>query len=78
LTDKKDLLIKLADRLLEKEVIFREDLEEIFGIRPFDEEVPTVKKEVKVEVANEVAVESTEVKVENNNNQDSKESISGS
>jgi cell division protease FtsH len=33
----KDKLIKLAERLLEKEVIFKEDLEEILGKRPFDE-----------------------------------------
>ncbi|UUV20507.1 ATP-dependent zinc metalloprotease FtsH [Paenimyroides aestuarii] len=36
LTDNKDKLIQLADLLCEKEVIFREDLEEIFGKRPFD------------------------------------------
>jgi len=33
----KDKLKKLAERLLEKEVIFKEDLEEILGKRPFDE-----------------------------------------
>ena len=32
----KDKLKKLAERLLEKEVIFKEDLEEILGKRPFD------------------------------------------
>jgi len=31
----RDKLIKLAQRLLEKEVIFKEDLEEILGKRPF-------------------------------------------
>jgi cell division protease FtsH len=37
----KDKLTQLADRLLEKEVIFKDDLEKIFGKRPFtkDEEV---------------------------------------
>ncbi|MEM9144138.1 MAG: ATP-dependent zinc metalloprotease FtsH, partial [Bacteroidota bacterium] len=34
----KDKLIALAERLLEKEVIFKEDLEKIFGQRPFDKE----------------------------------------
>ncbi len=34
----KDKLTKLAERLLEKEVIFKEDLEKIFGKRPFDKE----------------------------------------
>ncbi|MBT8297977.1 MAG: ATP-dependent zinc metalloprotease FtsH [Maribacter sp.] len=32
----KDKLIELAERLLEKEVIFKEDLEKIFGQRPFE------------------------------------------
>ena len=38
LKDKRENLEKLAMQLLEKEVIFREDLEEIFGKRPFDKE----------------------------------------
>ncbi len=38
LTVHKDKLTTLAERLLEKEVIFKEDLEKIFGKRPFDEE----------------------------------------
>jgi cell division protease FtsH len=37
LTDNRDKLEQLADILLKKEVIFREDLENIFGKRPFDE-----------------------------------------
>ncbi|WP_397363494.1 ATP-dependent zinc metalloprotease FtsH [Olleya sp. R77988] len=36
LREKKDLLIILAERLREREVLFREDLEEILGKRPFD------------------------------------------
>jgi len=36
LTDNKDKLTQLADILIEKEVIFRDDLETIFGKRPFD------------------------------------------
>jgi cell division protease FtsH len=40
----KDLLTLLAEKLLEKEVIFKEDLELIFGKRPFDkEEMPLIK-----------------------------------
>ncbi len=35
LAKNKDKLVKLAQRLLEKEVIFKEDLEEILGKRPF-------------------------------------------
>lgn len=41
LTEKKEMLAKLASRLLEKEVIFKEDLEEILGKRPFEpQEIP--------------------------------------
>lgn len=36
LMENKDLLSKLATRLLEEEVIFKEDLEVIFGKRPFE------------------------------------------
>ena len=35
LSNNKDKLTQLADLLVEKEVIFREDLENIFGKRPF-------------------------------------------
>jgi cell division protease FtsH len=42
-----DKLHKLANKLLETEVIFKEDLEELFGKRPFDKEVNEVKEEVK-------------------------------
>lgn len=38
LGDNQDKLIKLAEKLLEKEVIFKEDLIEIFGKRPWDKE----------------------------------------
>lgn len=38
LTQHKDQLTQLAQYLLEKEVIFKENLEEIFGKRPFDKE----------------------------------------
>lgn len=36
LTENKDKLIKLADILIEKEVLFKDDLEEIFGKRVFE------------------------------------------
>jgi ATP-dependent metalloprotease FtsH len=36
LESKKDVLEKLAERLIEREVIFKDDLEEILGKRPFD------------------------------------------
>ena len=44
----KDKLTQLAEKLLEKEVIFKEDLEAIFGKRPFD-------KDIAEEKANELA-----------------------
>ncbi|MCA1966087.1 MAG: ATP-dependent zinc metalloprotease FtsH [Flavobacterium sp.] len=37
----KEKLTQLADILIEKEVIFKDDLETIFGKRPFDKEVTT-------------------------------------
>ncbi len=46
LSDNKPLLKLLAEKLLEKEVIFKEDLETIFGKRPFDkEDLPLLKSE---------------------------------
>ncbi|MBW8243770.1 ATP-dependent zinc metalloprotease FtsH [Muricauda oceani] len=38
LQDNKDKLTELAERLLDKEVIFKDDLEKIFGQRPFEKE----------------------------------------
>lgn len=46
LTDNRKNLEKLANKLLEKEVIFKEDLEDIFGKRPW-EKVETPAREVK-------------------------------
>ncbi len=40
LSDNKDKLAKLASQLLEKEVIFKEDLVTIFGKRPYEKEEP--------------------------------------
>ena len=40
----KEKLTLLAEKLLEKEVIFKEDLEEIFGKRPFDVEPLTLEE----------------------------------
>lgn len=44
LTMHKDKLTMLAEKLLEKEVIFKEDLEEIFGKRPFDKVLDSEKE----------------------------------
>ena len=53
LEEHKDKLTTLAEKLLEKEVIFKEDLEVIFGKRPFDEEIEEQKPEVQEVDANE-------------------------
>ena len=45
LEDNKDKLAQLADKLLEKEVIFKEDLVAIFGKRPWDKEEELLKVE---------------------------------
>ncbi len=45
LTENKDKLVTLAELLLEKEVIFKDDLVEIFGKRPFEEIEKTVVEE---------------------------------
>ncbi len=52
LKDNEEGLTKLANKLLEKEVIFKEDLEEIFGKRPWGVEEPAVK-EIKKEAEKE-------------------------
>ena len=39
LSNNKDKLTELAQRLLEKEVIFKDDLEKIFGKRPFEKDI---------------------------------------
>ena len=49
LEENKDKLLLLADKLLEKEVIFKEDLEAIFGKRPFDKETEFTKHNVVIE-----------------------------
>lgn len=56
LAKNKDKLTELAERLLEKEVIFKDDLEKIFGKRPFakDQEIEEIngveaKSEEKIE-----------------------------
>jgi ATP-dependent metalloprotease FtsH len=65
LTENKDKLTKLSELLLDKEVIFKDDLVEIFGKRPWDkEEVVAEKIMAKIEdnitkVENETVVDTT-------------------
>lgn len=47
LTEKRVELEKLAQRLLEKEVLNKEDLEELFGKRPWDAEEEPLEEDVK-------------------------------
>ncbi len=63
LEDNKDKLIELAERLLEKEVIFKEDLEKIFGKRPFESEFdPKGQEKINTEKEELTPEESTEEK----------------
>jgi cell division protease FtsH len=51
----KHLLTQLAEKLLDKEVIFKEDLELIFGKRPFDsEELPLIKEKAEPSYTDEI------------------------
>jgi cell division protease FtsH len=63
LKENQEGLNKLAEKLLEKEVIFKEDLEEIFGKRPWGVEEPAVK-EIKEEAKAEETEAKTDVKEE--------------
>jgi cell division protease FtsH len=45
LEENKDKLIQLADILIEKEVIFKDDLETIFGKRPFEKDEEEIVSE---------------------------------
>lgn len=76
LEDNRDKLTKLAEKLLEKEVIFKEDLEEIFGKRPYGEQEEEIKSSTQTEVKTETVEPTAEVPVEENQteNSESKES----
>ena len=52
LTDNKDKLTQLAEKLLEQEVIFKEDLEAIFGKRQWEkeEQVPIIEKPISEQI----------------------------
>ena len=77
LADNKDKLTVLADKLLEKEVIFKEDLQEIFGNRPYEEVVEVKEEETKEETpavdtpaVDTPVAETEEAKEENTTNND--------
>jgi cell division protease FtsH len=54
LTKNRSKLDELAQRLLEKEVIFKDDLEKIFGQRPFEKNIESTESE---EVIHEKPIE---------------------
>ncbi|MBT4774373.1 MAG: hypothetical protein HON99_01505, partial [Crocinitomicaceae bacterium] len=72
LQDNKDKLDQLAQKLLEKEVIFRDDLELIFGKRPFDkdssvdDDASSISKEMKNNKVQPETTESTDSNSEKN------------
>lgn len=64
LSENRDKLDQLADKLLEKEVIFKEDLEAIFGKRPWEKPEEVMKKVEVIEEADAEVEEKVETKVE--------------
>jgi ATP-dependent metalloprotease FtsH len=64
LTENKDKLTELAEKLLEKEVIFKEDLEKIFGVRPFKTNEHKFAEKVIKPIAETTVEEIAEVKVD--------------
>lgn len=65
LTDNKEKLDILANKLLEKEVIFREDLEEIFGKRAWDPELTEQPLQEELNKEQDSTQEAEEIKLEN-------------
>ncbi|MFT5724042.1 MAG: ATP-dependent metalloprotease FtsH [Bacteroidia bacterium] len=61
LSENRDKLDQLADKLLEKEVIFKEDLEAIFGKRQWEKPLEVMKK---VEIVEDVEEETEEAETE--------------
>ncbi len=65
----KDKLIALAERLLEKEVIFKDDLEKIFGKRSFDKEFDEKGQEIQVDIVEQNNVDKKSKEEEEDNKQ---------
>ena len=76
LTKNKHLLTQLAEKLLDKEVIFKEDLEIIFGKRPFDkEEIPLIKSDSSYIDSSETAPLKNEEKKEEKKEEESEKPL---
>jgi ATP-dependent metalloprotease FtsH len=77
LEENKDKLMQLADKLLEKEVIFKEDLELIFGKRPFDKEEEQVAEATELHLDEESTNSEEVVEVEESDKDDPKDENKG-
>ena len=75
LTDNKDKLTQLAEKLLEQEVIFKEDLEAIFGKRQWEkeEQVPIIEKPISEQIESQDDVVKKEVEITPLENESSEE-----
>src|SRR5690606_16717186 len=75
LSHHKDKLKELADRILEKEVIFKGDLEKIFGKRPFERDQLLALQEAaeKVEREKEATKAKKELELEKNKDEPASE-----
>ena len=65
-------LIELAEILIEKEVIFEENLKNIFGERPFQKEIPIAKKKSKKEETKKEITKKNEDSKDENSKESSK------
>jgi cell division protease FtsH len=74
LTENKDKLTTLADKLLTSEVIFKEDLVEIFGKRPWEKEEEPLLAEVVDEQTPEISSEEGASTDEEHNNEETQTS----
>jgi cell division protease FtsH len=64
LTENKDKLLKLADILIEKEVIFKDDLETIFGKRIYESSNNDVANEISTQISDSKGANAVENSVE--------------
>jgi len=77
LTENKKGLEKLAEKLLEKEVIFNDDLEEIFGKRPWTESIfiSNKKDEQSIKTLTEKSMKNAKEKIENDKKKAEKKAL---
>ena len=57
----------MAERLLEKEVIFKEDLEKIFGVRNFEKDILALENKKNLEKLKDSDSKSEEEEITENN-----------